>query len=294
MAPRAAVLLAALALPAFPAAGQPAAAREGFDELGQALEAAVRRVSPPSGLSPILRGASRGYRLPGFGVVFVLPPRRLPAAAAAEKGRAAPGEAPRTRAAPAPPRRPASRPWALDPEPDLAELEQRIETVLRVENATGARDIAVIIDLVEAFRRDVEELRAESESQLLRRLQTLEGGAAADGPEREVVAPVAPAPPPWFDWPTPSPGTAEAPPDEVIESVRGAVVSTLEERGFVLGSLTPEEHVSVAVDFLPPGGPLLRTPRTLVVKAKKGDLLARSQRRLTPEGLRRKIEALVY
>jgi hypothetical protein len=310
MSARAAVLLAVLALPAR-AQDQPAATREGFDELGQALEAAVRRVSPPSGLLPILRGASRGYRLPGFGVVFVLPPRRLPAARA-EKARPSPGEAiPRARAAAPRAERSSPRVWVPAPEPDLAELEHRIQTVLRVEDVTGTRDMAVIIDLVEAFRRDVEELRAESENQLLRRLQVLEAASAMAGPEREIsppspppapappappAPPVAPAPPapPWLDWPTPAPGAAEAAPEALIESVRGALVSTLEERGSTLGALGSEEHVSVAVDFLSPGGPFFRTPRTLVVKAKKGDLLARQQRRLSAEDLRRRIETLIY
>ncbi|PYQ13254.1 MAG: hypothetical protein DMF80_15190 [Acidobacteria bacterium] len=54
--------------------------RAEFAGFASALDAAVRRVSRPS-LMLAGREATRAYRLAGFGALFVLPPRSLPAAA---------------------------------------------------------------------------------------------------------------------------------------------------------------------------------------------------------------------
>jgi hypothetical protein len=51
--------------------------RAEMDSFAAALDAAVRRVSRPAMLGA--RAAARAYRLPGFGALFVLPPRTLPA-----------------------------------------------------------------------------------------------------------------------------------------------------------------------------------------------------------------------
>jgi hypothetical protein len=61
-----------------PSFGQPPSdPRVEIDGFAAALDAAVRRVSRPSPAH--LGGGARGYRLPGFGALFVLPPRALPA-----------------------------------------------------------------------------------------------------------------------------------------------------------------------------------------------------------------------
>jgi hypothetical protein len=54
--------------------------RTELDGFAAALEAAVRKVSRPSPAMLTGREAARCYRLPGFGAVFVLAPRALPAA----------------------------------------------------------------------------------------------------------------------------------------------------------------------------------------------------------------------
>jgi hypothetical protein len=60
-----------------PSFGQPPSdPRVEIDGFAAALDAAVRRVSRPS--PALLGGGARGYRLPGFGALFVLPPRALP------------------------------------------------------------------------------------------------------------------------------------------------------------------------------------------------------------------------
>lgn len=60
-------------------AAQPATdPRREMEAFAAALDAAVRRVSPPSTVVVASREGARGYRLPGFGMIFVLPPRGLP------------------------------------------------------------------------------------------------------------------------------------------------------------------------------------------------------------------------
>ena len=63
------------------ALGQPPSdPRSEMDGFAAALDAAVRRVSRPSLALLAGREGARGYRVPGFGAFFVLPPRALPSA----------------------------------------------------------------------------------------------------------------------------------------------------------------------------------------------------------------------
>jgi hypothetical protein len=77
-----AALLVALALEAGaeePKKARSAAPREGIEALEAQLSRAVDRVSLPHAARLLGRVESaRGYRLPGYGVVFVLAPRTLP------------------------------------------------------------------------------------------------------------------------------------------------------------------------------------------------------------------------
>jgi hypothetical protein len=57
-------------------AAPPADMRTDLEALGLALDRAVQQVSRPSRMQP--RGGSRGYRLEGFGAMFVVTPRALP------------------------------------------------------------------------------------------------------------------------------------------------------------------------------------------------------------------------
>lgn len=53
--------------------------RTDLETLGLALDSAVLQVSRPARTGAAPRGAARGYRIAGFGAMFVLPPRVLPA-----------------------------------------------------------------------------------------------------------------------------------------------------------------------------------------------------------------------
>ncbi|MET0555745.1 MAG: hypothetical protein ABW221_22085 [Vicinamibacteria bacterium] len=52
--------------------------RTDLETLGLALDSAVFRVSRPARLGALPRGVARGYRIAGFGAMFVLSPRTLP------------------------------------------------------------------------------------------------------------------------------------------------------------------------------------------------------------------------
>src|SRR5512141_2832880 len=52
--------------------------RDGIEALEAQLDRAIDRVSLPRPAALLGRDAARGYRLPGYGVVFVLTPRTLP------------------------------------------------------------------------------------------------------------------------------------------------------------------------------------------------------------------------
>jgi hypothetical protein len=61
--------------------GQPPSdVRSEIDAFAAALDAAVKRVSRSSPVMLAGREGARGYRVPGFGALFVLPPRALPSA----------------------------------------------------------------------------------------------------------------------------------------------------------------------------------------------------------------------
>jgi hypothetical protein len=64
--------------PTAPADVRPATPREGLSALEQHLDDAVDRVSLPRPIALSGRGGSRGYRLPGYGIVLVLTPRTIP------------------------------------------------------------------------------------------------------------------------------------------------------------------------------------------------------------------------
>jgi hypothetical protein len=60
------------------AAAPPTDLRTDLETVGLALDRAVLQVSRPSRAAAVARGGARGYRLEGFGAMFVLPPRALP------------------------------------------------------------------------------------------------------------------------------------------------------------------------------------------------------------------------
>jgi hypothetical protein len=124
-------------------------------------------------------------------------------------------------------------------------------------------------------------------------LEPLPPGVPA--PPTSIAGVPLPQPPPWrfwFDGGPPDPRT----PAKVIADVRAAVVAILESAGARLGGVAPGEYVTVAVDFVPAGVFVsqVRPARTVVVRARKQDLDARSRGQLSADDLRRRVEVTEY
>lgn len=298
--------------------------------LQSALEHAVARVGPPRALAfvPVGAEAVRAIRLPGYGLVVVLPPRALPGSGQRVVWRArTPG--------------PASSPRSA---PSEADVRRRVEAALAelraAEQTQGTSVSASEAELrrlrieIEAFRREAARARRAAEEELQRTLREVRFEATADGnvavvhtprppeppvppdppsapeppvtepsllppvPSRPVGAPAAPAPPalpatpPWVAWfeedVEDGPG-----PDRLVAQVRDALVETLARHGTGL-QLGPEESVAVSVEFrrgglLASGRGGRTAPRTLLVRARAKDLEAVG-RGLSLEELKRRIE----
>jgi hypothetical protein len=117
----------------------------------------------------------------------------------------------------------------------------------------------------------------------------------APAPPTSIAGVPLPQPPPWrfwFDGGPPDPRT----PAKVIADVRAAVIAILESAGARLRGLAPGEYVTVAVDFVPAGVFVsqVRPARTVVVRARKQDLDARSRGLLSADDLRRRVEVSEY
>jgi hypothetical protein len=245
-----------------------------------ALDAAVGEVSQPS-VHFVLGGreAARGYRVKGVGAFFVLPPRALPTR---ERGRvlllergAAPGFGPR-----------------------LSDEQEQEFRAMQAQLASMQRE-------AEAMQQEAERGLESVERNLRIRLEAPRPPAApvpAEPPQASLPPspPVAdaPPPPPWRFWFGTSETHDDRPPDRVIADVQDAVTAALEHVGAGLNSLSADESVVVAVDFLPnrafafdgPAGPM----RSLIVKVKKRDLLDRSNGKISAEELRRRIDYTQY
>jgi hypothetical protein len=270
--------------------------REALEVLEARLDRAVDRVSLPRVAGLLARDAARGYRLPGYGVVFVLTPRALPG----ERHRVLVHVTPRSG----------------DADPGEVETLERHVVILQNETEQ-ARQAAeqdmerIVHDLrvrLQAPEATLEVAQASSDAvpSANDAVPRANGGAtpvaaeAPDVPSRE--APPAPAeaplppPPPWKYW-FESGGTRdEREPQVVIADVRRALVEALEGPAARVAGLGPEEYVTVAVDFEVPD-PFAARPRperTLVVRARVADITARARAAIDADEFRRRVEALEY
>jgi len=116
----------------------------------------------------------------------------------------------------------------------------------------------------------------------------------APGPPAIAGLPL-PQPPPWRFWFDGGPPDRRTP-AKVIADVRATVIAILESAGARLRGLAPDEYVTVAVDFVPAGVFVaqVRPARTVVVRARKRDLDARSRSQLSADDLRRRVEVSEY
>lgn len=260
-----------------------APSREELTSLEGHLERAVAEVSVPH--AGILLGratASRGYRLPGYGVVFVLTPRALPGGERAVyvfRGHPQGLPAPR-------------------PHPGL-DVTVAVEDV---EIEAVERQVLVLQHAAEAQRRAAEEDHERIVRDIRIRLAG-PGGEEGGDHARPVVVEESPVgeggssePPPWSFWFGDEPAQEGRSADRVVDDVRGAVIQALETRAPEVSGLTDDEFVTVAVDFVPGGffASHRRPTRTLIVRSRRGDLVARAQGRIAGEEWRRRVEVIEY
>ena len=275
------------------------------------LDSTVEQVSRPNpGFFLAGSPSCRGYLLKGYGFVFVLPARWLPVRQTTLRRRRSSARGTsesvivfsRDRSG-----------------PGLRELEAQVEALQ--QEAERQR--------VEA-ERDFEEMTREIRQRIAAAEVAWGEGPPGPLPILAPHAPVAapaqvPDPPPPANPPTPlEPGVAPLPPpagpvspaapwrhwverepedpedkgpERLVADVRDAVIAALEAHGPSLSSLRPDETISVVVDFVA-GAPFLddesRPARSLTLRVRKRDLDDRRAGRLTPEELRRRVEAAEY
>jgi hypothetical protein len=278
-----ALVLALLALApggALAQAPDPVRLRDELRQVEALLDDAVQAVSRPNP-GFVLAGAPscRGYLLRGYGVVFVLPPRRLPA----------PGLWAASRRRPRPPGLP-DRVYVLKSRrgSDLRELEAQVQAFQMQAQQQW-----------EEFERAFLEVQARLAAAEAATLNPTPAPPAPKAPP--VPPPVGPLGPPVGPWQFWSEETAEdreaRTPERLVADTQEAVVKALEAHGHLLASLQGDEAVSVVVDFVS-GTPFLdedaRPARSLTLRVRKRDLDERHAGRLAPDELRRRVEAGEY
>jgi hypothetical protein len=282
--------------------------REALEALEAQLDRAVARVSLPRAAHLLGAGSARGYRLPGYGIVFVLTPRALPGGADHLLGIVDPQ------------RMKVRRPRSAGPEeiaPEIDALERQV-IVLQQETELTRRAAEVEMDrIVQNVRVRLApqgetmhvEVRTEPEEAPPAPL-AVESLPVPPPPPAPVAAPEspqaalppappeAPLPPPapwryWFETRVPH---DERTADTVVADVRNALVDALVGQAGRLPGLGPDEFVTVAVDF-EAGGLIAshaRPERTLVLRARVRDLDARARGAISPEELRGRLELSEY
>jgi hypothetical protein len=290
----------------------------------------VARVSRPAASFLPASPGSRGYHLKGYGAVFVMASRALPAA----RQRAREAEA--ARALDQAARR---LEQALE-RVDSNELRRRMQDSLKALRETEAElrrtrapartplpeepaledpglDLEIVAE-AEALRNDAQLAQSEVD----RSLAEIERRVRAHlAPPLPPAAPTPPAPPaapvpippsperpeapepPWSFWFEHEPADGRSP-ERVIHDVGEAVREVLEAHGPRLRVVRPEEAVVVAVDFTGRSRTFgagwrdevarARSERTLVVRVRKRELEARQQGKLGEEELLRRIEFVEY
>ena len=278
----------------------PAPTRQSLESLETQLDHAVDRVSLPHAARLLGRGESaRGYRLPGYGIVFVLTPRALPGGEGQVYvlRRGSPTHR-RLRVESREPG-PAGGARASEDEEQIETLERQV-LVLQHETESARReaeeemdrimqDVRVRVGVAPPSTVHVEVAPAEE-------APPAPAPPAPPAPPSPAAAPLPPPPPPWKFWfPTGLP-EEKRDPAAVVADVRAALIDALASEGGRLAGLGGEERLTVAVDFVV-GGIFVaqaRPEKTLVVSARVRDVLARARGAITPEELRRRVEVTEY
>jgi len=268
-----------------------ATAREEMESFEERLEQAVSRVSTPhAGILLGRASGSRGYRLPGYGIVFVLTPRALPGERAVFVVRHGPGPAGTGVRV----ERRVSR--GGEPPRELERVEELERRVLILQHTAEAHRRAAEEDM----DRMVRDIRVRLD------VQAPDEGATVEEDHDATTVPAAPrdptlvseeaGAPPWKFWFEAETGEEERTPDRVVAEVKMAVLAALDSQGEAVAGLAPDDFVTVAIDFVPGGffTSHQRPTRTLIVRARQRDLAARARGAIPPEELRSRVEVIEY
>ena len=288
-----------------PAAGEePSGARTAPRESIEAVEAQLARaadqVSLPHAALLLGRTASaRGYRIPGYGVVFVLTPRALPGGEGQHYVVRRGGAVPKVQRMRIEARHPV--PPELPDAPEAPEVEALERQVLVLQHETEEVRRAA----EEEMDRLMEHVRVRVTSPSEVHVEVVTPADAPPPPPPPPVpakpvtpgAPRAPEPPPpwkyWFETGTPR---DERDPATVVGDVRAALVDALATQAVRLDGLAGDERVTVTVDFV--GGGVFaaqaRPEKTLVLSARVRDLAARARGAIGADDLRKRVEVTEY
>lgn len=269
----------------------PADVRREIDRLAYQLDESVRQVCRPSPLN--LFGPTqlvRGYRIPGVGVVFVVPPRSLPStrAAGARSGspsrqvqRAAGSPAASRDVRPLPPPPPLRRPpaGARMTDADQAELALRaFEEQVRSMDEAAARMHQGVQQAMAEMMRDVQRTGARGER-----------ARPASDDQRDGFPPLLLLPPWNESWGSEAPSDPRST-DEVLRDVQKALADTLTAGAFA--GLPLDEALVVTVEFFGEDSldPAARPTATLVERLRVRDVDARSRGTLSKEEFVKRVE----
>jgi hypothetical protein len=280
-----------LAAPQAPAADTP---RRELARAEQILYERVEQVSRTSAMHLLGMGETcRAYHVKGIGAFFVLAPRALPIPPGTQIVLWGTG------------------PMLPDPPPRPIDSDARKAN--QKEAARREAEVKAIEDQVREFQREAQRAREEAERLMDHQIEEMQKfqGRAGSVP---AVAPVAPVPPltplvppeppgarmppqpPWEGWFIGEDRRDPRPAHVIVRDVETAVTGALESVVDGLSVVAPDELVIVAVDFYPQGAFGIPIPpmRTLVVRAKKKDLVDGASGKITPEELQKRIEYIQY
>ncbi len=242
------------------------------------LDRAVDEVSLPRAAWLLGHDAARGYLLPGYGIVFVLTPRVLPGGEDVFLRFGSSGSPM--------PVRPHRRVVGPEISDEIETLEKRV-IVLQHQTEESRRAAE------QNMERIVRDVRVRLGMPGPEEAETPSAPVAQATPRR-----VAPAPPPWKFWFEAGAGRDERTPQAVIADVREALIAVFETPAARVPGLGPNEFVTVAVDFAPPG--ILgraaghERQRTLILRGRAKDIEARARGAIESSELRHRIEVIEY
>lgn len=267
------------------ASDKPVSPRPDLLRFASRLEQRVSQVSRSAQPVMFLAGLpeTRAAYLPGFGAIFLMAPRAL-----SQVGVGQP-----TVASAAPARREGEvivlRPKAAAP-PAVAIAATPASTAAVAKPA----DLEALEEGIREARRESEMLRARAEAAFAEAERQFMGSLQGNAESRDVTELGTRAP--WLFMIGDTEDEDARTPEQTEKEVRETLITgLLEDHGLVRG-LGPDESITVSVDLVmrrQPWAPALPT-RTLVVRAKKVDLDARSSGKITRDELLKKVDLIVY